>query len=219
MAEISPTRMNLLARRSQLRLAAKGVDLLQKKRDALVKEFFDLVHGTLEARRQLNTAAGEAVTALLLARSFDGPEEVEAFSFRLPTLSEVEVRMDNVWGTRVPHVEAAWPREAAFSPIATGGQTLVAQDAFRRLSQALVEVANTENRMRRVGEEIKKTARRVNALERLVIPSIRSQIRSIQQVLEQREREDIFRLKRIKSRLAAQRQEQQPGHGDAASSG
>ena len=56
MNETSPTRMNLLIRRSQHALAVRGVDLLQKKRDALVREFFSLVHETLDARRQLNAA-------------------------------------------------------------------------------------------------------------------------------------------------------------------
>ncbi len=69
----SPTRMNLLTRRSQLGLALRGVDLLQKKRDALVKEFFSMVHEALEARRRLNEAAHGAHMALFLAEAFDGP--------------------------------------------------------------------------------------------------------------------------------------------------
>jgi V/A-type H+-transporting ATPase subunit D len=65
----------------------------------------------------------------------------------------------------------------------------------------LIQVANTETRLRRIGEEIKKTARRVNALEQVVIPGIRSQIHFIQQVLDQQEQEDIFRLKRVKGKI------------------
>jgi len=73
------------------------------------------------------------------------------------------------------------------------------------LSQALLRVANTESRLRRIGEEIKKTSRRVNALEQAVIPGIQSQIYYIQQVLDQQEQEDIFRLKRIKGKVTARR--------------
>ena len=84
MNEISPTRMNLLSRRSQLGLASRGVDLLEKKRDALVQEFFANVHEAFEARRQLNDAAREAHRTLMLAKSFDGPETVEALSLVMP---------------------------------------------------------------------------------------------------------------------------------------
>ena len=199
----SPTRMNLLTRRSQLGLALRGVDLLQKKRDALVREFFSLIHETLEARRQLNTAGREAHMALFLAKAFDGPQEVEVFSLNVPTISEARAELENVWGTRVPRLAVKWPRGFATSPLSTGGRTLAAQAAFRELSRALIRVANSESRLRRIGEEIKKTARRVNALEQAVIPGIQSQIHYIQQVLDQQEQEDIFRLKRIKGNMIA----------------
>jgi V/A-type H+-transporting ATPase subunit D len=200
----SPTRMNLLSRRGQYALAARGVNLLQKKRDALVREFFTLVHETLEARRQLNAAGREAHMALILAKSFDSPKAVEDLSLSMPGLSNVRVEVENIWGTRVPDLSAVWPQGVVVSPLFVGGQTLAAQAAFRRLGRALLLVANTESRMRRIGEEIKKTARRVNALELAVLPALRSQIRYIRQVLDQQEQEDIFRLKRVKRKIEAQ---------------
>jgi V/A-type H+-transporting ATPase subunit D len=199
----NPTRMNLLTRRSQLGLALRGVDLLQKKRDALVREFFSLIHETLEARRQLNAAGQEAHMALFLAKAFDGPREVEVLSLGIPIISDARAELENVWGTRVPRLSVEWPRGITASPLSVGGQTLAAQAAFRTLSHALFQVANTESRLRRIGEEIKKTARRVNALEQAVIPGIRSQIHYIQQVLDQQEQDDIFRLKRIKGKMIA----------------
>jgi V/A-type H+-transporting ATPase subunit D len=194
----SPTRMNLMTRRTQLGLALRGVDLLQKKRDALVREFFALIHETLEARRQLNAAGQEANMALLLAKAFDGPQWVEVLSLSAPIISDARAELENVWGTRVPRLAVEWPRGATTSPLSVGGRTLTAQVAFQRLSQVLLWVANTESRLRRIAEEIKKTARRVNALDQAVIPGIRSQIHYIHQVLDQQEQEDIFRLKRIK---------------------
>jgi len=204
MNETSPTRMNLLTRRSQYALATRGVNLLQKKRDALVQEFFTLVHETLEARRQLNEAGREAYMALILAKSFDGPQAVETLSLSVPDISDVRIGVENIWGTRVPVLAVEWPQGAAFSPLFVGGQTLAAQAAFRKLGRALIGVANTESRLRRIGEEIKKTARRVNALELAVIPGLGSQIRYIRQVLDQQEQEDIFRLKRVKRKIEAQ---------------
>ena len=89
-----------------------------------------------------------------------------------------------------------------------GGRTIAAQAAFQKLGEVLVQVANTEARLRRIGAEIKKTARRVSALKEAVIPAIRAQIYYIQQVLDQQEQEDIFRLKRIKGKLEAKSREQ-----------
>ena len=204
MNETSPTRMNLLARRGQYALATRGVNLLQKKRDALVQEFFTLVQAALEARRQLNEAGREAHMALILAKSFDGPQAVEILSLSVPGVSNVRVELENIWGTRVPDLTADWPPGAVVSPLFVGGQTLAAQAAFRKLGRALLRASNTESRLRRIGEEIKKTARRVNALELAVIPGLRSQIRYIRQVLDQQEQEDIFRLKRVKRKIEAQ---------------
>ncbi len=197
----SPTRMNLLTRRSQLGLALRGVDLLQKKRDALVREFFSLIHETLEARRRLNKAGQEAYVSLFLAKAFDGPQEVEVFSLGEPVISDARASLENIWGTRVPRLEVEFPRGTTIGPVSAGGRTVAARAAFRKLSQALFRVANSESRLRRMGEEIKKTARRVNALEQAVIPGIESQIHYIEEVLDQQEQEDVFRLKRIKGKI------------------
>lgn len=209
MSQVSPTRMNLLQRRGQLRLAQKGVDLLKKKRDALVAEFFALVREALEARKALNQAAGEAYSALLLAQAFDGPGALQAAALGVPPVAGVEAEVENVWGSKVPRLKAALPPDGLLPPLGTPGYTLEAHRAFLRYAEALLRVANTETRLKRLGEEIKKTTRRVNALEQVVIPGIRGQIRFIQQVLEQREREDTFRLKRIKGKMEAREAEEE----------
>ena len=123
----------------------------------------------------------------------------------------VEAEVENVWGSKVPRLKATFPDGALLSPVGTPAYTLEASRAFRRYAEALIRVANTETRLKKIGEEIKKTTRRVNALEQVVIPGIRAQIRFIQQVLEQREREDTFRLKRIKGKIEAREAEEEGG--------
>jgi V/A-type H+-transporting ATPase subunit D len=204
MNDISPTRMNLLNRRTQLGLATRGIDLLEKKRDALVQEFFAKVHEALEARRQLYEAAQEAHRNLMLAKAFDAPDTVESLSLGVPVRFTAQAAVDNVWGTRVARLAIESSQEITISPLSVGGRTIAAQAAFRQLCHVLIQVANTEARLRRVAAEIKKTARRVNALQQGVVPGIRAQIRFIQQALDQQEQEDIFRLKRIKGKLEAQ---------------
>ncbi len=209
MAEaIAPTRSNLLQRRDQLKLAGRGADLLKRKRDALIGEFFDLVKTSLAARRKLQEASREAYFALFLANAWDGPASVESLALASDSGLEIEIKVENLFGVKVPQVQPpTFSTEVPFSPVGAGARTLDAASEFRKLTEAIVEVAATETRLRRIGEEIKKTNRRVNALEQLVIPGINAQIRQIRSVLDQRALEEVTVLKRIKAKLEAKEKE------------
>lgn len=197
--------MNLLQRKNQLRVALQGVDLLKRKRDALVAEFFRVVRQALEARDRMNAACEKAYIVLSLAKAVEGRQALEAAALveRRPMMVDIEIR--NIWGIKVPEVQVQRVHrsflERGLSPTAVSMRTLESTEAFERVLDAILEVAGTELRLRKIGEEIKKTTRRVNALEQVVIPRIRAEIRYINDVLEQRAREDVFRLKRIKKKL------------------
>jgi V/A-type H+-transporting ATPase subunit D len=202
---ISPTRMNLLQRRNQLRVAQQGVDLLKRKRDALVADFFKIVRHSLAARDQLAAACRDAYVMLTLAKAWEGREALEAAAIpaRRDLLIDIEIR--NVWGTKIPEVAVAPVHRAMLergqNPVATSARTMESTSNFEEVIAAILAVAATEIKLRKIGEEIKKTTRRVNALEQVVIPRLRGETRYIASVLEQRAREDVFRLKRIKQKL------------------
>jgi V/A-type H+/Na+-transporting ATPase subunit D len=101
----------------------------------------------------------------------------------------------------VPKIVVPDQSRAEFSPINVGSRTIQAAADFQGVMGAVIKVAATETKLRRIGEEIKKTSRRVNALEQVVIPGIQADIRFIRSVLDQREREESFRLKKIKAKL------------------
>lgn len=205
MAEaIAPTRSNLLQRRDQLKLAIRGADLLKRKRDALIGEFFDLVKVSLEARRALQETSRDAYFALFLANAWDGPASVESLALASDARLEIEIKVENLFGVKVPQVQPPeFSRDLPFSPVGAGARTLEAASEFRKLTEAIIRVAATETRLRRIGEEIKKTNRRVNALEQLVVPGINDQIKNIRSVLDQRALEEVTVLKRIKAKLEA----------------
>ena len=204
---ISPTRMNLLQRRNQLRVAQQGVDLLKRKRDALVADFFKIVRESLAARERLAAACREAYVMLSLTKAWEGREALETAA--LATGRELQVAIDirNVWGTKIPEVAITNVRrpmlERNQNPVATSARTIESTSNFEEVLAAILAVAATEIKLRKIGEEIKKTTRRVNALEQVVIPRLRMETRYIASVLEQRAREDVFRLKRIKKKLEA----------------
>jgi len=209
MAEtIAPTRSNLLQRRDQLTLANRGTDLLKRKRDALIGEFFSLVQESLKARRALNESSREAYFSLFLAKAWDGPEAVESLSLAGETQLELDIRVENLFGVKVPQVQSPeFGGDLPFSPVGAGARTLDAASQFRTLTGAPISVAATETRLRLVGEEIKKTSRRVNALEQIVIPGVQQQIKDIRSVLDQRALEEITVLKRIKAKLDAREED------------
>ena len=205
MENVSPTRMNLLARKAQVSLAKQGVDLLKKKRDALVSEFFGVVRNTLESRNKLNAVAQEAVNQLNISASIEGKPLLESVALAGKRQVMLEVAEKNVWGIKIPEVSTARslkrdPFERGYNAATAPGRVIKTADNFEEMIDLLVEVAGRETRLKKLGQEIKKTTRRVNALEQIVIPRLYRQMAYIKSVLEQREREDIFRLKLIKNK-------------------
>lgn len=211
MENVSPTRMNLLARKGQVSLARQGVDLLKKKRDALVSEFFSVVRSNLGSRQRLNAASQEAVELLNLAVGLEGRPFLESLGLAGRRDIDLEVSERNVWGIKIPEIGGPSLRrkefERGYSPASASARGLGASSLFEEVLDLMVEVAGSETRIKKLGSEIKKTTRRVNALEQVVIPRILREIAYIKSVLEQREREDIFRLKMIKGKSTAAKAE------------
>ncbi len=115
----------------------------------------------------------------------------------------------NVMGVSVPAVRrdspSPSPLDRGYSLPATSARVDDVTDAFEAELDLLVELAAVEARLRRLGDEIKATSRRVNALDNVFLPRLDDEMRRIATTLEEREREDVFRLKRVKQRLSARR--------------
>jgi len=205
MAEtVSPTRMNLLQRKSQIQLAAQGVDLLKNKRDALMKEFFELLRPLVDSREKMTGEMREAWNAFILSLAFDGQAALESAAMAAARDVSLPVKVQNIWGVLVPEAEhARWRRglfERGYSPLTTSARLDRAAARFERFLESILEMSPLLFKVQKLGEEIRKTTRRVNALEQRVIPRLREEMDYIQSTLEQREREDVFRLKRIKQK-------------------
>jgi V/A-type H+-transporting ATPase subunit D len=114
-----------------------------------------------------------------------------------------------LWDVRVPEIkEVRLSRSAlerGYAPVTISSRIDLTAQQFENVVELLVLLAPLEIRLKRLGEEIKKTTRRVNALEQKVIPELKAQVKFIRQVLEDREREDKFRLKRLKGKKVSAR--------------
>jgi V/A-type H+-transporting ATPase subunit D len=205
MENVSPTRMNLLYRKAQVQLALQGVDLLKKKRDALVSEFFGVVHNTLESRNRLNAVSQDAVNLLNIASSIEGKALLESAALAGKREVFLNVAEKNIWGIKIPELSISQSlkrkqSQRGYNNITAPARVIKTADNFEEMMDLLIEVAGRETRLKKLGAEIKKATRRVNALEQIVIPGLYNQMAYIKSVLEQRERDDIFRLKLIKNK-------------------
>jgi V/A-type H+-transporting ATPase subunit D len=204
MEQASPTRSELLARRAQIRLAEQGAELLRGKREALVREFLSELPKFVERREAFRKEIAAAKEALMRALATDGPEAVLSAGFASSRSIEVESVERTIWGTRVVEVSAgAGPladRARGFTTAGTSARIAEAAERFESVLALILRVAPLDRKLARLAEEIRRTSRRVNALEQRMLPALAEQVHYIRGVLEQREREDILRLKHLKKR-------------------
>jgi V/A-type H+-transporting ATPase subunit D len=202
--QISPTRMNLLQRKAQAKMAREGAELLRSKRDALMQEFMELLKPLLAERRQLGEATRRAFQSLLMTKAIDGEQVINSVGLATAREATVEVKQEKIWGIGIPDLKAdtfvRGPEERGYAVTQTSARVDETAEAFEEILDAVVRMAPTEVKLKRLGEEVRKTTRRVNALEEMIIPRYQQQITYIKRSLEEREREDLFRLKRIKAK-------------------
>ena len=198
------TRMALLAGRSRLALAEQGRRLLEDKRDALLRELHREIRTAVAARRELDAAAAEARLALETARVRHGPGTLAAAAAGAEGEIGVEVRFTTVMGVPVPAVATRSLVRPADTrgrdPLASGPALEAAAERFEEELTIALRVAAMEARVLRLAREIRRTSSRVNALRTAVIPALEAETAAIELTLEQREREDRFRLKLVKRR-------------------
>ena len=204
MEQVNPTRTELLNRKAQIRLATQGAELLRGKREALVREFLSQLTTFNQARDSMRKSLLHAKRALIRALSLDGPEAVASAGLAAGGGVAVELAERNIWGVKVVEVTTAWrgrsTEERGYSALDTSARVDEAAERFDEVLAEMIRVAPLDRKMRRLAEEIRKTSRRVNALEQRLLPELNEQVRFIRGTLDQREREDVFRLKRLKNK-------------------
>lgn len=210
MEEVRPTRAELLERKQQIGLAEQGMDLLKQKRDALLIEFMGVMDETLRLSESLQKNVSEAQYSLAVAKAVDGT--VALRSAGMATVGDIVIDMTGtkIMGVSVPVVtKGESPIRSSFTRgyAVTGVSSRVDEtaDKFERILDVIIEYADIETRLKRLGEEIQKTNRRVNALEQVTVPQLKQQVSYIRQTLDERAREDLFRLKKVKKKIESRK--------------
>jgi V/A-type H+/Na+-transporting ATPase subunit D len=214
MSNVSVTRMELLARKAQIALASQGRDLLEQKRTALMKEFMRTADTALERSDALQVSAAQASQTLARAEAMAGTESVRSAALASRGGFSLEVTTASVMGVRVPHIEQRSASrsflERGYSIVGTSISIDETASAFEREVEAIIQLAETELRLARLGDEIQRTSRRLNALDHFLIPRLKAERDFIQMALDERERADHFRLKLVKRSLERKREPDSP---------
>ncbi|MDX9975959.1 MAG: V-type ATP synthase subunit D [FCB group bacterium] len=207
MDSLAPTRMNLLQLKAQVKLAKDGVGLLKGKRDALLQELLGRARELRAMRDDLYQRGREAVATLAMARAVRGTAELRSAGMAGHRELNVRVQTEKVWGLTLGNVElhniVRTPEERSLGLFDCSSHVLEAGETAEQMLEQLLKCAPLERNLLLIGEEVKKVSRRINALEEYLIPKLLDDIGGIASVLDEREREDIFRLKRIKGKKAA----------------
>ncbi len=201
---VKPTRMQLLEIRKKRKLAQNGHKLLSEKRDALIAEFFKIIDVRNSLRKKVEEELKEAFMDLIEAEMVMGRANVLDVARQMDPFGDVETTTMNIMGVLTPQMELATEETGIeYGFLTTSAKLDQATVKFRNLLEDIVKLAEVEGTIEDLAREIEKTKRRVNALEHIFIPRFKATEKYIELVLDEREREDFFRRKRIKSILAA----------------
>lgn len=207
MLDVKPTRSALIETKKKIKLARTGHKLLKMKKDGLIMEFFRILKKAKDVRKKIARDYTQAYEKLSQTKSLDGSFAVRSAALAGSQEPKTSVQFKNVMGIPVPLVESTYALrktgQRGYGVIGTTVRIDETASKYEILVEDVLMAAEIETTMRRLIEEIDKTKRRVNALEFKVIPDLEQAEAMIKLRLEEMERENIFRLKKIKSKAQA----------------
>ncbi|GAB7014336.1 V-type ATP synthase subunit D [Halolamina salina] len=202
--DVKPTRKNLMAIEDRIELSERGHDTLEQKRDGLIMEFMDILDQAQDIRSDLETDYQTAQQKLDMTRAMEGDVAVRGAAAALKEHPEITTQSKNIMGVVVPQIEASKVRkpidERGYGLIGSSARIDETAEAYEELIDSIILAAEVETAMKKMLEEIETTKRRVNALEFKLLPELYENQEYIEQKLEEQEREEIFRLKKIKAK-------------------
>ncbi|MDD4369745.1 MAG: V-type ATP synthase subunit D [Anaerostipes sp.] len=200
-----PTKGNLIAAKNSLQLANQGYDLMDKKRNILIRELMDLIDEAKNIQNQIDMTFTYAYKCLQRANIENGINNVASLAYTVPIEESIQLKSRSIMGTEIPLVDFI---EGRNSPSYTFGNTKesvdTARDAFRKVKELTIRLSEVENSAYRLAASIKKTQKRANALKNITIPMYSNLVYNISNALEEKEREEFTRLKVIKQRKSRQ---------------
>jgi V/A-type H+-transporting ATPase subunit D len=200
---VPPTRSNLLRMKQELLFARQGYDILERKREVLTAELVRMAHEAEVLQQQVWKLLETAYRGLEKAQLNMGRERVEWAALAAHKTVDVQLKYHGIMGVSLPVIQASGgPPEMLYSLGDTSATLDEASSAFREVLDCIAELSGMVTAVFRLANELRKTTRRVNALQYIFIPQYEETVAFIISNLEEREREETFRLKLLKNRSA-----------------
>jgi V/A-type H+-transporting ATPase subunit D len=205
--DIKPTRSELINLKRKIQLSERGYKILKMKRDGLILEFFGVLQDAKDSRGVLQERYARAADMMALANTVEGAIGVKSAAFSVKEVPQIALRSKNIMGVVVPQIESSKVKKSlvdrGYGVLGTSPVIDETAAAFEDLVESIIESAEIETTIKKLLDEIEKTKRRVNALEFKVIPEMTEARDFIKMRLDEMEREELFRLKKIKARSTA----------------
>ena len=195
-----PTKGNLMLAKNSLALARQGYDLMDKKRNVLLKELMALIDEAKEIQEQIDSTFTKAYACLQRANIEHGISKVQQLAFTVPIEESIRIQTRSIMGTEIPHVKYDEKENNLTYSFSTTSESIdIAREAFREVKDLTIKLSMVENSAYRLASNIKKTQKRANALKNITIPMYTNLVHNINNALEEKEREEFTRLKVIKN--------------------
>lgn len=208
---INPTRMELLNLKDRAKLSTKGHSLLKEKRDALIKEFFEILDRVQGSRDEVEKKLAIAYAELNKAQIDMGDMAVKRAALSVRESIELDISSKSIMGVSVPVVKSKSTHNDVISRgygfAGTSANLDIAAKEFEESIKIIIELGEIEKTIIMLAKEVEATKRRVNALEHVMIPRINNTISFIEMRLEEMEREQFVQLKVIKRNMDARESE------------
>lgn len=200
---IAPTKSNLLRTKDNLNLSRTGYNLIDKKRTVLIKEMMQQIEKAKEIQSDVKELFEKAYSVLQEANITMGVRQVQDIALSIDKAEHFDITYKSIMGLDVPTVK--YEKQVLrphYSMYMTGEAIDEAIMIFQKIKNLTYRLAETENTVYKLSIEIKKNQKRANALEKMQIPNLEETVKYISESLEEKEREDFYRLKKIKKRKA-----------------
>lgn len=202
-----PTKGNLIKAKNSLALAKQGYELMDKKRNILIRELMELIEKAESIQSEIMDVYSVAYRSLQQANIELGIRNVEAFSEAVPIEENIQIKTRSIMGVEIPHTDyKAGQMELTYSLYGSTEALDRARSAFIKVKELSIELAAIENSAYRLAVNVKKTQKRANALQNITIPRYRELTKTITNALEEKEREEFTRLKVIKKQMNAKKE-------------
>jgi len=199
---IPPTRSNLLRMKKELQFAREGYEILDRKRVVLTSELIRLAHDAEALQLEVWKLLAAAYRALEQARLTMGQDQVEWASLAMSKTVDVRLKFRGIMGVPIPNIESrGGPLEMTYGLGDTPATLDEASAAFRQVLDRIPNLSQLVTSVWRLAGELRKTQRRVKALQYIFIPQFEQTVLFIKAALEEREREETFRLKWLKTKM------------------